>query len=71
MSISSVSGGSQQGKRVWTELSGLMEGELALLREENRRLQHEINDVRLELNSAREKVREITHFAPSHFAPLF
>uniref|UniRef100_A0A3B4DWB2 EF-hand domain-containing protein n=1 Tax=Pygocentrus nattereri TaxID=42514 RepID=A0A3B4DWB2_PYGNA len=59
MSISSVPGGSQQGKRVWTELSGLMEAELTLLREENQRLQREINDARLEMNSAREKGRQL------------
>uniref|UniRef100_A0A3B1IWI0 Ninein n=1 Tax=Astyanax mexicanus TaxID=7994 RepID=A0A3B1IWI0_ASTMX len=59
MSISGISGGSQQGKRVWTELSGLMEAELTLLREENQRLQCEISDSRLELNSAREKARQL------------
>ncbi|KAL6487020.1 hypothetical protein MHYP_G00036460 [Metynnis hypsauchen] len=59
MSISSVPGGSQQGKRVWTELSGLMEAELTLLREENLRLQREINDARLEMSSAREKGRQL------------
>ncbi|XP_072534333.1 uncharacterized protein nin [Salminus brasiliensis] len=57
--MSGVPGGSQQGKRVWAELSGLMEGELTLLREENQRLQREISDARLELNSAREKGRQL------------
>lgn len=56
MSASSVPGSSHQGKRVWTELSGLMEAELSLLREENQRLQREISDARLELSSARDKV---------------
>lgn len=56
MSVSGVSGSSHQGKRVWAELSGLMEAELSLLREENQRLQREISDARLELSSAREKV---------------
>ncbi|XP_060782186.1 ninein isoform X2 [Neoarius graeffei] len=48
-----------QGKRVWAELSGLMEAELSLLREENQRLQREISDARLELSSAREKARQL------------
>lgn len=56
MSVSGIPGSLHQGKRVWTELSGLMEAELSLLREENQRLQREISDAKLELNSAREKV---------------
>ncbi|XP_053358384.1 ninein isoform X1 [Clarias gariepinus] len=50
---------SHQGKRVWAELSGLMEAELSVLREENQRLHREINDARLELSSAREKARHL------------
>ncbi|GAA6111065.1 ninein isoform X2 [Tachysurus ichikawai] len=59
MSVSSVPGSSHQGKRVWPELSRLMEAELNLLREENQRLQRELSDARLELNSAREKARQL------------
>ncbi|KAF4090474.1 hypothetical protein AMELA_G00052550 [Ameiurus melas] len=55
----SVSGSSHQGKHVWTEMSGLKEAELNLLREENQRLLREINDARLELSSAREKARQL------------
>ncbi|XP_062850901.1 ninein isoform X2 [Trichomycterus rosablanca] len=57
----SVSGvaGLQRGKRVWAELSGLMEAEVTLLREENQRLQREIDSARLELSSAREKARQL------------
>lgn len=59
--MSNVSSGSP-AKRVWTELSGLMDAELTLLREENERLRRENNEARLELNSAREKVREPTPY---------
>ncbi|XP_026796566.3 ninein isoform X3 [Pangasianodon hypophthalmus] len=57
--MSGVPVSSHQGKRVWAELSGLMEAELSLLREENQRLQREISDARLELSSAREKARQL------------
>ncbi|KAI5107908.1 ninein isoform X1 [Silurus meridionalis] len=57
--MSAVSVSSHQGKHVWSELSGLKESELSLLREENQRLQREINDARLELSSAREKARQL------------
>ncbi|XP_047668569.1 ninein isoform X3 [Tachysurus fulvidraco] len=59
MSVSKVPGSSHQGKRVWPELSRLMEAELNLLREENQRLQRELSDARLELNSAREKAHQL------------
>ncbi|KAK1791790.1 hypothetical protein P4O66_013769, partial [Electrophorus voltai] len=62
MSVSGVSSGSQQGRRVWAELSRLREAELMLLREANQRLQRELTDARLELSSAREKVQHSTHF---------
>ncbi|KAF5901596.1 ninein isoform X2, partial [Clarias magur] len=50
---------SHQGKRVWAELSGLLEAELSVLRDENQRLHREISDARLELSSAREKARQL------------
>ncbi|XP_058242015.1 ninein isoform X2 [Hemibagrus wyckioides] len=59
MSVSGIPGSSHQGKRVWPELSRLMEAELNLLREENQRLQREISDARLELSSAHEKTRQL------------
>ncbi|XP_035387685.1 ninein isoform X2 [Electrophorus electricus] len=59
MSVSGVSSGSQQGRRVWAELSRLREAELMLLREANQRLQRELTDARLELSSAREKARQL------------
>lgn len=51
-----MSASQQQGRRVWAELSGLMESEHASLTEENQQLKRQISEISSELQSLKEQV---------------
>lgn len=52
-----MSAGQQQGRRVWAELSGLMEAEHASLTEENQQLKRQMSEMSSELQTSKEQVR--------------
>lgn len=52
-----MSAGQQQGRRLWAELSGLMEAEHASLMDENQRLKRQMSETNSELQRARDQVR--------------
>lgn len=56
LEVSVVSVGQQQGRRVWAELSELMEAEHASLTEENQQLKRQISEMSSELQSSKEQV---------------
>uniref|UniRef100_A0A671KV72 Ninein (GSK3B interacting protein) n=1 Tax=Sinocyclocheilus anshuiensis TaxID=1608454 RepID=A0A671KV72_9TELE len=55
--VSVVSAGQQQGRRVWAELSELMEAEHASLTEENQQLKRQTSEMSSELQSSKQQVR--------------
>jgi len=52
-----VSAGQQQGRRVWEELSGLMEVEHASLTEENQQLKRQMSEMSSEMQTSKDQVR--------------
>ncbi len=56
LEVSVVSASQQQGRRVWAELSGLMEAEHASLTEENQQLKRQISEISSEQQSLKEQV---------------
>lgn len=59
LEVSVVSAGQQQGRRIWAELSGLMEAEHASLMDENQRLKRQMNEMSSDLQTAKEKICQL------------
>ncbi|XP_073776295.1 ninein isoform X9 [Danio rerio] len=59
LEVSVVSAGHQQGRRVWAELSGLMEAEHHSLKEENQQLKRQMNELSSELQTSKEQIRHL------------
>ncbi|KAI7805764.1 putative ninein [Triplophysa rosa] len=59
LEVSVVSAGQQQGRRLWAELSGLMEAEHASLMDENQRLKRQMSEMNSELQRAREQICQL------------
>ncbi|TRZ00514.1 hypothetical protein DNTS_018408 [Danionella cerebrum] len=59
LEVSVVSAGHHQGRRVWAELSGLMEAEHTSLVEENQQIKRQIAELSLELQSSKEQIRRL------------
>ncbi|RXN10611.1 ninein-like isoform X2 [Labeo rohita] len=57
LEVSVVSAGQQQGRRVWAELSELMEAEHASLTEENQQLKRQMSEMSSELQSSKEQAQ--------------
>ncbi|ROL45021.1 Ninein [Anabarilius grahami] len=59
LEVSVVSAGQQQGRRVWAELSGLMEAEHASLTEENQQLKRQMSEMSSELQTSKEQIHHL------------
>ncbi|XP_067277234.1 ninein isoform X3 [Pseudorasbora parva] len=59
LEVSVASAGQQQGRRVWAELSGLMEAEHASLTEENQQLKRQMNEMSSELQTSKEQIHHL------------
>ncbi|XP_056110890.1 ninein isoform X4 [Rhinichthys klamathensis goyatoka] len=59
LEVSVVSAGQQQGRRVWEELSGLMEVEHASLTEENQQLKRQMSEMSSELQTSKDQIRHM------------
>ncbi|XDV50630.1 hypothetical protein PO909_019658 [Leuciscus waleckii] len=59
LEVSVVSAGQQQGRRVWAELSGLMEAEHASLTEENQKLMRQMSEMSSELQTSKDQIRHL------------
>uniref|UniRef100_A0A8C2L4Y7 Ninein (GSK3B interacting protein) n=1 Tax=Cyprinus carpio TaxID=7962 RepID=A0A8C2L4Y7_CYPCA len=59
LEVSVVSVGQQQGRRVWAELSELMEAEHASLTEENQQLKRQMSEMSSELQSSKEQICQL------------
>ncbi|XP_016151118.1 ninein-like isoform X2 [Sinocyclocheilus grahami] len=66
LEVSVVSASQQQGRRVWAELSGLMEAEHASLTEENQQLKRQIREMSSELQSSKEQIRHLEALSVKH-----
>ncbi|KAK7148279.1 hypothetical protein R3I93_012570 [Phoxinus phoxinus] len=59
LEVSVVSAGQQQGRRVWAELSGLMEAEHASLTEKNQQLKRQMSEMSSELQMSKDQIRHL------------
>uniref|UniRef100_A0A672K8M4 Ninein n=1 Tax=Sinocyclocheilus grahami TaxID=75366 RepID=A0A672K8M4_SINGR len=59
LEVSVVSAGQQQGRRVWAELSELMEAEHASLTEENQQLKWQMSEMSSELQSSKQQICQL------------
>ncbi|KAG1934487.1 ninein isoform X1 [Pimephales promelas] len=59
LEVSVVSAGQQQGRRVWEELSGLMEVEHASLTEENQQLKRQMSEMSSEMQTSKDQIRHM------------
>ncbi|KTF79817.1 hypothetical protein cypCar_00008276 [Cyprinus carpio] len=66
LEVSVVSASQQQGRRVWAELSGLMEAEHASLTEENQQLKRQISEMSSELQSSKEQIHHLEALSVKH-----
>lgn len=66
LEVSVVSASQQQGRRVWAELSGLMEAEHASLTEENQQLKRQISEISSEQQSLKEQIRHLEALSVKH-----
>ncbi|XP_043112165.1 ninein [Puntigrus tetrazona] len=66
LEVSVVSASQQQGRRVWAELSGLMEAEHASLTEENQQLKRQISEMSSEVQSLKEQIRHLEALSVKH-----
>ncbi|XP_077092600.1 uncharacterized protein nin isoform X2 [Siphateles boraxobius] len=59
LEVSVASAGQQQGRRVWAELSGLMEEEHASLTEKNQQLKRQMSEMTSELQMSKDQIRHL------------
>ncbi|XP_052428956.1 ninein isoform X2 [Carassius gibelio] len=66
LEVSIVSASQQQGRRMWAELSGLMEAERASLTEENQQFKRQISEMSSELQSSKEQISHLEALSVKH-----
>ncbi|XP_052007274.1 ninein-like isoform X1 [Xyrauchen texanus] len=66
LKVSVVSAGQQQGRRVWAELSCLMEAEHDSLTAENQQLKRQISEICSELQTAKDQIRQLEVLSMKH-----